>query len=85
MSAFTWVSVAEAASISTRVRILESKVAKHDKAMDEAMQSQQVSEANVNKSLAKMKSLEKKMNKLLDEKSKSNKVQQRSDKRYAFP
>lgn len=85
ISTFTWQSVAEAASISTRVRILESKVAKQDKAMSDAIKSQQMSEATINKSLAKMKALEKKMNKLVEEKSESKKPQLNHDKRYSFP
>lgn len=85
IAAFTWQSVADAASISTRVRILESKVAKHDKVMKDAIQSQQMSEVTINKSLAKMKALEKKINKMLDEKNKDKKSQNTHDKRYAFP
>ena len=85
IAVFTWQSVAYAASISTRVRILESKVAKHDKAMKDAIQSQNKSEIYVNKSLKKVQALEKKMDKLIEEKSKNKRAQQGYDKRYAFP
>lgn len=83
--AFSLQSVAEAASISTRVRILESKVAKQDKAMQQAIKSQQSSEAQVAKSLSKMKALEKKVDKLLKDKQQAAKSDSKMDKRYAFP
>lgn len=85
LTAFSLQSVAEAASISTRVRILESKVAKHDKAMKDAIKSQKGSEAQVAKSLAKVKALEKKVDKLIKEKEQRKKPKHMEDKRYAFP
>ncbi|BCN92955.1 hypothetical protein THMIRHAM_07400 [Thiomicrorhabdus immobilis] len=84
LSLFVWQSVADAASISTRVRILESKVAKQDKQIKASEQSQKNSEAKVDKSLAKMQALEKKLSKLLKEDGKE-KTAERADKRYAFP
>lgn len=85
ISLFVWQSVAEAASISTRVRILESKVAKHDKQVKASTKSQKESEARIEKSLAKVKALEKKINKLLKDKDNKKKQNSLSDKRYAFP
>ncbi|WP_029407141.1 hypothetical protein [Thiomicrorhabdus sp. Milos-T2] len=84
LSLFVWQGVADAASISTRVRILESKVAKQDKQIRASTQSQKNSEVKVDKSLAKMRALEKKLSKLL-KKDDKKKVFERSDKRYAFP
>lgn len=84
LSLFVWQSVADAASISTRVRILESKVAKQDKKIKASEESQKHSEAKVDKSLAKMQALEKKLSKLLKEDNK-DKIVERADKRYAFP
>ena len=80
--AFTLQGIAEAASISTRVRVLESKVSKHEKQLKSSVRSQNETEAKMAKSLAKMKALEKKM--LKDEKVKKQKGE-RTDKRYAFP
>lgn len=83
---FTWQGIADAASISTRVRILESKVAKHDKQLKESKKVQKQGEANMEKSLAKMKALEKKMRKMLEEgNSKKQQQHERTDKRYAYP
>ncbi len=83
--AFTLQGIAEAASISTRVRVLESKVSKHEKQLKSSVRSQNETEAKMAKSLAKMKALEKKMLKMLkDEKVKKQKGE-RTDKRYAFP
>lgn len=84
LSLFVWQGVADAASISTRVRILESKVAKQDKQIKSSVQSQQSSAAKVDRSLAKMQALEKKLSKLLEDEKKGASAE-RSDKRYAFP
>lgn len=85
ISVFIWQGVADAASISTRVRVLESKVAKHDKQFKESVKSQQASEVKMEKSLAKMKALEKKMQKLLNDETAKKKKGELTDKRYAFP
>lgn len=85
LSLFVWQGVADAASISTRVRILEHKVAKQDRVIRTSVKSQKASSAKADKSLAKVKALEKKVAKLLQDKKKVNKVAERSDKRYAFP
>jgi Skp family chaperone for outer membrane proteins len=86
LTMFTWQGIADAASISTRVRILESKVAKHDKQLKESKKVQKQGEANMEKSLAKMKALEKKMRKMLEEgNSKKQQQHERTDKRYAYP
>ena len=54
LSLFMWQSVADAASISTRVRILESKVAKHDRREKATEKSQKESAMKVDKSMAKI-------------------------------
>lgn len=84
LSMFVWQGVADAASISTRVRILESKVAKHDKEIKMSEQSRQDNNAKVDKGLAKIQALENKLTKILKEEEKQKNVD-RTDKRYAFP
>lgn len=83
VSLFVLQGVAEAASISSRVRVLESKVYKQDKKIKEAYSSQKQSEAKANKSLSKVQALEKKLNAMLEEQKKEQKP--KTDKRYAFP
>ena len=85
ISLFVWQSVADAASISTRVRILESKVAKHDKQIKSSARSQQESEARVAKSLSKVKAIERKLNKMMQEQEEKKNAKPLTDKRYAFP
>ena len=85
ITVFTWQGIAEAASISTRVRVLESKVAKHDKQLKNSVRASKESEAQMERSLAKMKALEKKMKKMLEEQSAQKQKKEISDKRYAFP
>ena len=84
LSLFVWQGVADAASISTRVRILESKVAKQHKQIKSSVESQKSSAAKVDRSLAKMQALEKKLAKLLKDEKKGASAE-RTDKRYAFP
>lgn len=84
ISLFVWQSVADAASISTRVRILESKVAKQDKKIKASTRAQQESLAKVDKSLKRVQQLEKKVAKLLKDQKKA-KAGPKTDKRYAFP
>ncbi len=81
---FVWQGIADAASISTRVRVLESKVAKQDKVIKNSLKSLQSREAKVEESLAKIKELEKKVNSLLPKKGKNRRLE-RADKRYTFP
>lgn len=81
---FIWQGVADAASISTRVRVLESKVAKQDKVIKNSLKSLQSREAKVEKVLIKVKELEKKVDSLLPKKGQNRRLE-RADKRYAFP
>lgn len=84
LTLFVWQGIAEAASMSTRVRILESKVAKQDRIIKQSSKLQKMQSSKVNDSLAQIKTLEKKVDKLL----KSSEVAKKtpvSDKRYAFP
>ncbi|NPA71881.1 MAG: hypothetical protein GXO35_03510 [Gammaproteobacteria bacterium] len=83
---FIWQGVAEAASISTRVRVLESKVSKQDKKIKLSERSRRAQEIKVDKSLAQVHALEKKVEGLLKAAKSSKKIKRRStDKRYAFP
>jgi len=84
LSIFVWQGVADAASISTRVRILESKVSKQDKKIQASHEAQKHSSAKVDKGLAKMAALEKKLTKLIKE-SKEPDVKTKTDSRYSFP
>lgn len=84
LSLFVWQGIADAASMSTRVRILESKVYKQDKKIRASEQAQKASSAKVDKSLAKMQALEKKITILLKDQKQANKGP-KTDKRYAFP
>ena len=83
-SLFVWQGIADAASMSTRVRILESKVYKQYKKIRASEKAQKASSAKIDKSLAKMQALEKKITTLLKEQKKANK-KPKTDKRYAFP
>lgn len=82
---FTLQGIAEAASISTRVRVLESKVAKQDRHIKQSLKNQKMSEVKMKSSLAKMQALEKKMKKMLEQQKQDKKKGPLTDKRYAFP
>jgi len=82
---FVWQGIAEAASISTRVRVLESKLVKQDKLIKNSLKSQKSRDSKVDASLAKVVALEKKMDKLLKASDKKKKHLERADKRYSFP
>ena len=81
---FVWQGVADAASISTRVRILEGKVAKQDRVIKNSLKSIQSRDTKVEQSLAKVNNLEKKVEKLLKGEGAKKRLE-RADKRYAFP
>ena len=81
---FVWQGVADAASISTRVRILEGKVAKQDRVLKNSLKSIQSRDTKVEQSLAKVNNLEKKVEKLLKGEGAKKRLE-RADKRYAFP
>ncbi len=85
LSLFIWQGVADAASISTRVRVLESKIAKQDSKIKQSVNLRQAQDSKIDKSLAKVKALEKKVNKLLKSKEGGKHAVGRADKRYAFP
>ncbi len=80
---FIWQGIADAASISTRVRILEGKVAKQDRVIKNSLKSLSAREAKGEQALAKVNALEKKVEKLL--KGGDKKRLERADKRYTFP
>ncbi len=81
---FVWQGIAEAASISTRVRVLEAKVAKQERVIKNSLNSVTSRNDKAEKSLAKVNALEKKVDKLLKE-QKGKKQFERADKRYAYP
>ncbi len=81
---FVLQSIAEAASISTRVRILEGKVAKHDKVIKQSLKSIQSKERQTEQTLAKIQALEKKVDRLLKKNTQKKRFEP-ADKRYAFP
>lgn len=85
LSLFVWQGVADAASISTRVRVLESKVAKQDRSIKQSETLRQAQDSKIDKSLAKVKVVEKKVDKLLKGKEGVEYKIERGDKRYAFP
>jgi len=72
-----------AASISTRVRVLESKVAKQDRVVKSLKSDYQAQSSLVKNELSKVHALEAKLDQLLKQ-QKGNK-QEKTDKRYAFP
>ncbi len=85
LSLFVWQGVADAASISTRVRVLESKVAKQDNKIKQSEYWRQAQDSKIDKSLTKVKVIEKKVDKLLKGKEVEEHNIERADKRYAFP
>ena len=82
---FIWQGVADAASISTRVRILESKIAKQDRKIKQSLSVRTLSDSKIEKGLKKVNRLEKKMNRFIKESQDAKKRRGRTDKRYAFP
>ncbi|MGM0541753.1 MAG: hypothetical protein ACQEQR_04890 [Pseudomonadota bacterium] len=85
LTLFIWQGVVDAASISTRVRVLESKVVKQDRKIRQSESVRQAQDSKIDKSLAKVKGIEKKVNKLLKGKEGLQQKLERADKRYAFP
>lgn len=80
---FAWTEVAYAASISTRVRILESKVSKFDHKIRAESAARQAYEKKVNQKLSTVDDLEVKVRQIV--KSMDKKKKGKQDKRYAFP
>ncbi len=77
--------IAEAASISTRVRILESKVYKQNKKIKQHSSSQRKLAKRVEKRLQEIDVLKVKVNKLIKKsKGKDNKLKEPSEG-YSFP
>jgi len=81
---FTWMGIAEAASISTRVRVLESKVSKFDKKIAENSSARKAYETKVDGKLSSVDDLKLQVDKLVKQMDKKNKGSL-EDKRYAFP
>ena len=81
---FTWVGIIEAASISTRVRILEGKVSQFDKRASTENSARQALEARLNEKLTTVDDLKFRVDKM------SKQMEQRGsgkfeDNRYTFP
>lgn len=85
LTLFVWQGIADAASISTRVRVLESKVSKQNNKIKQSEDLRQAQDSKMDKSLAKVKVLEKKVDKLLKGNEGVEHNIGRADKRYAFP
>ena len=81
---FTWQGIADAASISTRVRILEGKIAKQDRAIKNSLKSLTIRDDKAEKALNKVNALEQKVDKLVTGKG-GAKWLERADKRYTYP
>lgn len=77
--------IAYAASISTRVRILESKVAKQDRVMKSLQSNYQSQAKEVKSELSKIRALENKVDQLIKAQEGKNKRKHLTDKRYAYP
>lgn len=80
---FGLASVAEAASISTRVRILESKVSKQNKVLRNHARESQQQNAKLDQGLKEVRELKVQVEKFMKEAEKKKKGQ--DDKRYAYP
>lgn len=80
---FTLQGVAEAASISTRVRILESKVNKQNKLIKKQTQETKKQNAKLDKGLRDVNELKAQVEKFMRDAEKKDKTKE--DKRYAFP
>ena len=81
---FAWMGIAEAASISTRVRILESKVSKFDKKAATESSARKAFEAKVDGKLSSVDDLQLQVEKIVKQMDQKKKGQL-EDKRYAFP
>lgn len=85
-----WYSVASAASISTRVRVLETKVAKQDNVIKQQSVSQKKSLNDMTDGLKQVEDLKLQVELLVRQQSKQLKASQKPDlpmvdKRYAYP
>lgn len=80
---FTLQGIAEAASISTRVRILESKVNKQNKLIKKQTQETKRQNAKLDKGLRDVQELKAQVEKFMRDAEKKNK--NKEDKRYAYP
>lgn len=82
--------VAAAASISTRVRILEGKIAKQERTVKQVAQSSEEQQQRFSQEMNKVHQLERKV-KILDKKltdqfeEKEKAIKGQEDKRYAYP
>ncbi|MDX1796484.1 MAG: hypothetical protein R3219_07145 [Hydrogenovibrio sp.] len=76
-------TIAEAASISTRVRILESKVYKQGKQIDRQIRENKYQNAKLDKGLAEIKTLKGQVEEFMRDAKK--KEEHEADNRYSFP
>jgi hypothetical protein len=80
---FTLQGIAEAASVSTRVRILESKVNKQNKLIKQQTRATQQQNVKLDKGLKDVEDLKAQVEKFMRDAEKKNKSKE--DKRYAYP
>ncbi|BBP43989.1 hypothetical protein [Thiosulfativibrio zosterae] len=85
-----WYPVADAASISTRVRILENKVAKQDNIIKQQSSAQKKSLTEMSDGLKQVEELKQQVELLVKQQAKQMKAAKNpemppTDKRYAYP
>lgn len=84
-SLFMIQSIAEAASISTRVRILESKVYKQTKQIKQQEAKDKAQDERLNKGLSEIETLKFEVERYMRQAEKQKKKSSVEDKNYAFP
>lgn len=84
MVLFAWTEIAQAASISTRVRILENKVGKYDKQIQAESAARKAYENKVDGKLETVDSLQKQVESIVKELN-EKKQGGKQDNRYSFP
>lgn len=85
ISFFVMQSIAEAASISTRVRILESKVYKQNKQIDKQEKHNKAQDVRLEKGLKKIETLKYEVETFIRQTEIAKKKKSIEDKNYAFP
>ena len=90
ISLLLWYPVADAASISTRVRILENKVAKQDNIIKQQSSAQKKSMTEMSDGLKQVEELKQQVELLVKQQAKQMKAAKNpeappTDKRYAYP
>lgn len=84
LALFAWGEVAQAASISTRVRVLEGKVSKQDRQIKAESAARKAYENRVNQKLSSVDDLQIQVEKIVKQ-MEAEKKGKGEDKRYMFP